>query len=88
MRGIVAMLVALGCAVAAAQQPATAVEVASIRPTADGIITGQGAARVGWETGSLFRINDGSVSVLLYSAYPASPLPVLVVERIERPTPN
>ena len=70
MRGLVAIFMAIGCAVVAAQQAAPTVEVASIKRTVNGFITGQGAARVGWEPGGLFRISDGSVSVLLYSAYP------------------
>jgi bla regulator protein blaR1 len=54
-----------------AQQPGpAAVEVASIKRTVNGFISGQGAARVGWDPGGLFRVDDGSLSVLLYSAYP------------------
>ena len=71
MRVIVAIVAAIGCAaVVAAQQAPATLEVASIKRTVDGITTGQGAARVGWEPNGTFRVNDGSVSVLLYSAYP------------------
>ena len=57
---------------AQAQPPAalTAFEVATIKPTRNGIISGDGAARVGWDPGGTFRIDDGSVGVLLRSAYP------------------
>ena len=71
MRGLTTIVTFVGCAsVVAAQQPVPALEVASIKRTVDGITTGQGAARVGWEPNGTFRVNDGSVSVLLYSAYP------------------
>ena len=71
MRVIRAIVAAIGCAaVVAAQQAPATLEVATIKPTVDGFITGQGAARVGWEANGIFRVDDGSVSVLLYSAYP------------------
>jgi len=48
----------------------TAFEVASIKPVVNGIISGDGAARIGWEPGGNYRMDDGSVGVLLRSAYP------------------
>lgn len=70
MRGIMAIVVVGWAAVVAAQQPSPSLEVASIKRTVNGFIAGQGAARVGWEPGGRFRIDDGSVSALIYSAYP------------------
>jgi|SoiMethySBSTD1v2_1073268.scaffolds.fasta_scaffold32303_3 uncharacterized protein (TIGR03435 family) len=50
--------------------PLTAFDVVSIKPTIDGIIRGDGAARIGWDPGGRYRIVDGSVGVLLRGAYP------------------
>jgi len=64
-------LAVIGAPILIAQQPGPAVvEVASIKRTVNGIISGQGAARVGWNPGGVYRMDDGSLSVLLYSAYP------------------
>ena len=54
----------------AAQQPLTKFEVASIKPTLNGIVVGDGAARIGWDAGGHYRMVDGSVGVLLRGAYP------------------
>lgn len=54
----------------AAQQPLTKFEVASIKPTLNGIIRGDGAAQIGWDAGGRYRMVDGSVGVLLRGAYP------------------
>jgi len=45
-------------------------EAVSVKPAVNGIITGDGAARIGWFPGGLYRVDDGSVGVLLRSAYP------------------
>jgi uncharacterized protein (TIGR03435 family) len=44
-------------------------EVASIKPTRGGIISGDGAARVGWDPTGMYRIDDGTPAVLVRSAY-------------------
>jgi hypothetical protein len=58
-------LAVIGAPILIAQQPGPAVvEVASIKRTVNGIISGQGAARVGWNPGGVYRMDDGSLSVL------------------------
>ena len=54
----------------AAQQPLTRFDVASIKPTLNGFIVGDGAAQIGWDAGGRYRMVDGSVGVLLRGAYP------------------
>ena len=53
-----------------AQEATPRFEVASIKPTLNGIIVGDGAARIGWDAGGRYRMVDGSVGVLLRGAYP------------------
>jgi uncharacterized protein (TIGR03435 family) len=68
-----ALMLGVACALTtalAAQQPLTRFEVASIKPTLNGIIVGDGAARIGWDAGGRYRMVDGSVGVLLRGAYP------------------
>jgi len=50
--------------------PLAAFDAVSIKPTVNGIISGDGAARIGWFPDGLYRVDDGSVSVLLHGAFP------------------
>ena len=54
----------------APRPPLTSFEVVSIKRVVDGFVIGLGATRVGWDPGGRYRVDQGSVAVILRGAYP------------------
>lgn len=70
-RIIPAIVVTLTATAAASQRGAEPTfEAASIKPTSGSVVTGRGAASIGFPAGGRYSMRDGSAVAILRSAYP------------------